>query len=213
MNKKLLLSITLATLIVPNIFSMDDSEWKPSKQDQNEIIQMFADLQKNPSTLSFLNWYKLSDAQFNGIIKRLKLNQKSPEITCIIISIGEITDNTLELIAKYYPKLTILHLSVCNQITATGIRTVAEKCLGLTTLSIPSHITDDNIQVFAAKCSKLTVLDIGSNFSLTDKGIKQLPKLFPSLKELQYNLSPDDDRCTTLNELDGIKTINGYQDW
>ena len=131
-------------------------------------------------------------------------------------NINNYTDETIKLIAYYYPNITDFDLFGCRNITSSGIislvqgsprlteitlcctnvsiidesiMVVAKNCPMLEKIKLNrySNITDMSITELVTKCPKLTTIEIPSCKKITDKSIIAIGQGFPKLNVLDIS--------------------------
>jgi len=100
---------------------------------------------------------------------------------------GSITDQGVRLItARFNQNLTHLHLSRCHQLTDLTLESIARYCTQLLTLDMArcNNLTDSGFYTFAASCCKIQRMDLEECLNITDNSLLQLSIHCPCLKEL-----------------------------
>ena len=107
-------------------------------------------------TVDILSKWKLKEIDFSGILITKELVslivQTCLELTSIKLDSTTVDDAVVSTIAQHYPKLEILKISECTQITSHTLIMLSKYKLPLKELSIPyiPHISSINI---ARRCS------------------------------------------------------------
>jgi len=88
-----------------------------------------------------------------------------------------VDDQCLEAIGRLGPALKDLKLYSCRNISAAGVESIAESCVGgLVTLNLNhcSDLTDSGLIALGRNCPGLTGVDIGWCEAITDRGVDAL---------------------------------------
>jgi hypothetical protein len=148
-----------------------------------------------------------------------------------------ITDTSLTFISKKYPNFQNINLSFCVNITAEGVKTIAQNCTTLTTLSLShctigdsallciasslpnikslaltgcNNITDTGVSKIASKCQELQYLDISHCKSLTSTSVKAIASSLSNLQHLDISWLSDtvsDSSIQKLNKLHKLQYL------
>ncbi|KEI35050.1 hypothetical protein FRA_41c09430 [Francisella sp. W12-1067] len=97
-------------------------------------------------------------------------------------SCGEgINDNIMNYIVRTLPNLKLLNIAYCK-ITARGVKTIANKLRGLSSLNLSgSNISEMDARILAQQLNCLELLDLSNCQNIDDKMLGTLTKEFPHL--------------------------------
>ena len=102
---------------------------------------------------------------------------------------GQLTDQSIVEVAKHCPNLTSLNVGWCTELTDQSIMELAKNCPNLTSLEVSAcnKLTDQSIVEVAKHCPNLTSLEVHSCNKLTDQSIMEVAKNCPNINTLEFN--------------------------
>lgn len=101
----------------------------------------------------------------------------------------EITDLGIAAVACGCPRLEMINVAYCKDITDNSLRSLS-KCLRLNTLEIRGcfHISSMGLSAIAVGCKQLTKLDIKKCHNIDDSGMLPLAHFSQKLRQVVLNV-------------------------
>lgn len=124
----------------------------------------------------------ITDSALESISKRLTdINRLSLRHCTAITDLG-----LRAITVRFNQLITHLHLSRCHQLTDLTLESIARYCTQLLTLDVArcNNFTDSGFYTFAASCCLIQRMDLEECLNITDDTLLQLSIHCPHLKEL-----------------------------
>tara|TARA_R110002050_G_scaffold23508_1_gene63105 strand:- start:3368 stop:4831 length:1464 start_codon:yes stop_codon:yes gene_type:complete len=156
---------------------------------RNMESEALAQLAAHCRKLEYISMYGCSQMEDEGVISLVKRN---PNLQMIDLSVCNITDNSLFVIAENCRYLQTLRVNTCRKITTAGVSAVAQGCPHLNYLNCNNiNATDALLGKISRHCQFLRTLSLASNENISDAGFLLCARGLPRLKKLIMSCSSD----------------------
>jgi bacterioferritin-associated ferredoxin len=159
---------------------LSKKEFEKMGKDPESILKL-VQLYPNLDEISLKNLESMKDEHLTPIFAHI-----GSQLKCVKLWLcPNISDASVQSMAKECPNLRVLFLNYCNKITNLSICEVALVCHKLTSLHLTecTQVGDSSLKCLAKYCTKLTELRL-TKTGITDYGLTQLAKRCPRISFL-----------------------------